>query len=225
VDHVRTLDTPGVAPVSRPTKGVHVVVERARIGHERALLLRSPRDGRVVFVLPWGEESIVGPTDTVFSGDPGSVSADASDIAYLLEAVNGRFPMAKLVPADVHSTFAGVRPLVAPADPTLGASQISREEEIFVSPSGLLTLAGGKLTTFRQVGATVVDRALEQLGENPRKRPSRSAERPLHVARGAACVGHADTREAALGRLGSAPLPGHGTSANGGSWSGRAGNT
>ena len=114
VDVVSAMDEPG-PPRLRPTKGVHIVVPRTRIGHEAAIVLHAVQDGRVMFVIPWDECSLVGTTDTDHPGGaevPPTVERE--DVAYLLDTVNHYFPAAKLTPADVVSAFAGLRPLVAP---------------------------------------------------------------------------------------------------------------
>ncbi|MBW3655964.1 MAG: FAD-dependent oxidoreductase, partial [Gemmatimonadetes bacterium] len=120
----------------------------------------------VMFVLPWGEFSYVGTTDTDFTGSPAEVRADAEDVKYLLESANGIFPGAKLTESDVVSTWAGVRPLLAPhrgAGNGPSASATSREHEIWRDPVGLLNIGGGKLTTYRVMARQLVDRAVREL--------------------------------------------------------------
>ena len=188
VDRVAALDGAS-RPRLRLTKGVHVVVPRARIGHRAAIVLHAVQDRRVMFVIPWGEHTLVGTTDTDHPGGPDvPPSVDAADIRYLLETVNHYFPAARLDAGDVVSAFAGLRPLIAPADgAAISPSSVSREEEIFVSPSGLVSIAGGKLTTYRLVAASVVDRVLDQLrraGDRRRFAPSRTGRVPLPGGRG-----------------------------------------
>jgi glycerol-3-phosphate dehydrogenase len=182
VDRVRALDAPG-PPRLRLTKGVHVVVPRARIGNRAALALHAVADGRVMFVLPWGEHDVVGTTDTDHDGGPDAPpTADPADVAYLLDTVNHYFPAASLGSADVVSTFAGYRPLIAPATAGRAPSDVSREEEIFTSTSGLVSVAGGKLTTYRRIAQAVVDRVVEALraaGDRRRIGRSRTGEVPL----------------------------------------------
>jgi glycerol-3-phosphate dehydrogenase len=183
VDTVAALDGPGPGHL-RLTKGVHIVVPRAPIGHRDAMVLNAVRDGRVMFVIPWGEHSLVGTTDTDHHGGPDTPPvAEPDDVAYLLETVNHYFPRAQLGPGDVVSAFAGLRPLVAPAPgTTLDPSETSREEEILVSASGLVSIAGGKLTTHRLIAAKVVDRVakvLRQSGDPRRIGRSRTGKHPL----------------------------------------------
>ncbi len=162
LDHVRRLDDPACRPVLRLTKGVHILVARDRLQSERATVLRSPRDGRVMFSIPWDDQILVGTTDTDYDAAPEAVRADAADVDYLLETVNHYFPQAALAERDVIGAFAGLRPLVAPPEDA-SPSETSREEEIFESPSGMLSLGGGKLTTYRSVAEKMVDRVVERL--------------------------------------------------------------
>ncbi len=155
-DHVRRLADPFADRRLRTTKGAHVLVRRDRVGNRNAVIFRSVVDRRVMFVLPWGAFTYVGTTDTEFDGDPADVVADENDIRYLLDSANAIFPGARLTPADVVSTWAGVRPLLAPREvANLSASATSREHAIWRDPSGLLNVAGGKLTTFRSMAAEV----------------------------------------------------------------------
>ncbi len=183
LDRVRRLDDPSAAPVLRLTKGVHVVVPRARVGNRNAIVLRAPCDGRVMFAIPWEDQTLVGTTDTDYDTGPEAVAADADDVRYLLDAVNAYFPAARLQESDVIGAYAGLRPLVAPPVTEAGTpSETSREEEIFESASGLLSLGGGKLTTYRRVAEKVVDRVvatLEKLEPGRRLAPCRTGEIPL----------------------------------------------
>ncbi len=162
LDRLRQLDEPEAPPMLRLTKGVHIVVPRSRVGNAHAIVLRAPRDGRVMFAIPWEDQVLVGTTDTDYEGDPAAVAADADDVRYLLEAVNHYFPEAVLGEDDVVGAYAGLRPLVRPADGA-SPSDTSREEAIFESGSGLLSLGGGKLTTYRRVSERVVDRVVERI--------------------------------------------------------------
>ncbi len=179
-DRVRQLDDPAATPRLRLTKGVHIIVPRARLPVVRAIVMHSPRDQRVLFAIPWTGHTLIGTTDTDFSGSQDDVKADEQDIDYLLEAANWFFPRAKLGVADVVSTYAGLRPLVADADAT-DPSAVSREEEIFEAPSGLISLGGGKLTTHRLIAAEIVDLVVRRLGSGRRrsKRASLTATKPL----------------------------------------------
>ncbi|TMA98826.1 MAG: glycerol-3-phosphate dehydrogenase/oxidase [Deltaproteobacteria bacterium] len=183
VDAVAVLDAPA-PPRLRLTKGVHVLVPRARVGNRAAVVLHAVKDGRVMFVIPWKEQTLVGTTDTDHEGGPDVPAVvEAADVSYLLETVNHYFPAARLSRADVTSAFAGLRPLIAPpAGAAVAPSSVSREEEIFASPSGLISIAGGKLTTHRLVAAAVVERVIDALrrgGERRRFGRSRTGTVPL----------------------------------------------
>jgi glycerol-3-phosphate dehydrogenase len=162
VDHVRHLDDATAAPLLRLTKGVHVAVLRHRIGHTRAVTLTSPIDGRVMFVLPWNDLSYIGTTDTDEDASPDDVHATARDVVYLLRSVNAFFPHARLSPPDIIASWAGLRPLLRPAR-DVAPSEASREHRVVESASGLLTIAGGKLTTYRIMARDVVDRVATRL--------------------------------------------------------------
>ena len=177
VDEIRRLEDPEARPILRLTKGAHVVVPQARIGNRHAVIFTTPLDGRVLFILPWGDATYLGTTDTDWTAPPGEVSADPADLIYLLRSANALFPGAHLAPEDVRSSWAGLRPLLA-AEP--GApSRLSREHRVVTGPFGMITIAGGKLTTFRSMARAVVDRALASLGEPAGTSTSRSDREPL----------------------------------------------
>lgn len=164
VDAVRSLDAPDADPLLRLTKGAHVAVPRQRLGNTHAITLTSPIDGRVMFVLPWADsdQSYIGTTDTDEDVSPDEVRATAEDVIYLLRSANAFFPQARLSPNDVVATWAGLRALLRP-DGNLAPSQVSREHRIVESASGLLTIAGGKLTTHRVMAQELVDRVAVRL--------------------------------------------------------------
>lgn len=175
LDDVRRLDDGGAPPRLKLTKGVHAVFDRSRIGNRDAIVIRG-LDGRVMFAIPWQSQTIVGTTDTFFDGDPAEVRADEADIDYILAATNRAFPAANVTPRDIIATWAGLRPLVAPEDER-SESEVSREDQVFESPAGLLSLGGGKLTTHRKVAEVLVDRAAERVGR--KVGPCRTADVPL----------------------------------------------
>ncbi len=164
-DTVRRMEESEARPLLRTTKGVHVVVRRDRVGHNRAIIFLSPIDGRVMFLLPWGDLSYIGTTDTETAEAPEGAAAGPDDVLYLLRSVNARFPAAHLGQEDVLATWAGLRPLVR--DDAGTASSNSREHVIVDGAAGMITVAGGKLTTYRAMAAAVVDHAIRRL---PRRR-------------------------------------------------------
>ena len=185
----RTIEASGAADTAdllRPTKGVHIVVSRDRLPVNHAVVCFHPSDGRVLFAIPWGDCTYVGTTDTDFEGDPADVCADRADVDYLLDTLAHYFPEASVCPEDVHCTWAGLRPLMRPPEKTgkeMDESAVSREHRIVVGEDGLITIAGGKLTTYRLMSKEVVDTAVKLLrlrGEVPRKlNEPRTDEEPL----------------------------------------------
>lgn len=163
----------------RLTKGIHVVIDRARMPVPDAIVMTEGK--RILFAIPWGERVILGTTDTDYNpdtnaGDPlGRITADDADIDYVLRVTNATFPGVKLLRDDVRSTWAGLRPLIA--NPNGSPSDISRSHEIRVSAPGWIEVAGGKLTTYRLMAEQAVDLVLRELGRP--QIPSTSWEKPL----------------------------------------------
>lgn len=168
-DALRQLDvssSPGpTSRTMRGSKGAHIAVPRARIGNRDALTLLSPSDGRVFFVLPAQQHAIVGTTDTFTSSSPNDARATNEDVQYLLDAANAFFPNAKLQDDDVVSAWAGIRPLLPAAADTPGA--LSREHAVLTSANGLVSITGGKLTTYRVMARDVIRVVLKRLGRQP----------------------------------------------------------
>ncbi|MDB4967254.1 MAG: dependent oxidoreductase [Myxococcales bacterium] len=179
-DDVRQLaGDPGILHAS---KGVHLVVDSARLSPRHAVVMKQKK--RIVFCIPWGQDrTVIGTTDTFWDKPPEEVHTDADDVEYLLDLANNYFPEAKLTPADVLATWAGIRPLIKPDSDVATASDVSREHHILERP-GLVTIAGGKLTTYRRMAAEVVDHAGKQLGEiaacKTEERPLPGAAEPIY---------------------------------------------
>jgi glycerol-3-phosphate dehydrogenase len=131
-------------------------------------------DGRAIFALPWYGRTLIGTTDNDFEGDIDHPRPGDDDVAYLLEAVNEFFGVS-LGPADLVGAYAGVRPLIATGDPKKSVD-ISRKAELYETSSGMLTITGGKLTTWRRMAKQTVDRLVEREG---REAPCHTAEIPL----------------------------------------------
>ncbi len=146
-----TLALAGVdSEMIRPTKGVHIVVPSDRLGNREAFALRSVDDGRTFFVMRRDDVSVIGTTDTDYRGDLDSPWCEGKDCDYLLRTVNAYFPNARLTQADVIATYAGIRPLIRQKG--VHESSVSRRHVILDRGTGLVTIAGGKLTTFRTMG-------------------------------------------------------------------------
>ena len=159
VERLRGLDRPLARPELRPAKGVHLVLRRSRI-HLNAAITFEAADGRQLFLEPWDEDvAILGTTDS-FSAEIDEPTVSIEDVHYLLAAANDAFPAKGLTTNDLVSVFAGVRPLVDDGSSERPPSSVSREHRIYEDPSGLLSIAGGKLTTYRAMGQALVDRAI-----------------------------------------------------------------
>ena len=157
----------------RPTKGIHIVVDTKRLSINNAVVCFHPDDGRVLFAIPWGDRTYIGTTDTDYEESLEDLSASTHDVHYLIDAANTYFPKSHLEPSDVISTWAGVRPLVSEGveENSQAASSVSREHSIRIDQNGLITIAGGKLTTYRRMAKEVVGKAVEQM-KNDKVLPS-----------------------------------------------------
>lgn len=156
----RTRGLRGERPrMLRPTKGVHVVVAAERLPVRHAVAMAAVVE-RNVFAIPWGDRVVIGTTDTDYDGDFDQVHADADDVRDLLGVANACFPGRDLGPGDVLGTWAGLRPLIADDGDTMA---LSRDHAIVVDEDGLVTVAGGKLTTYRRMAAEVVEVVADRL--------------------------------------------------------------
>ncbi|MDF2681273.1 MAG: glycerol-3-phosphate dehydrogenase/oxidase [Brevibacillus sp.] len=162
VDGVRKLDNSLKGKRLYLTKGVHLVVDKEKLPVTQSAYFDTP-DGRMVFVIPRGSITYVGTTDTGYKQDIDQPRTTKEDRDYLLRAVNAMFPDVKLEEKDVVSHWAGLRPLIY--EEGKGPSELSRKDEIFISDSGLITIAGGKLTGFRKMAEKVVDLVAEHLSK------------------------------------------------------------
>ncbi len=166
-DDVRALDEALHPHSIRPAKGIHVTVRADRLPCDIAAVLPVPKDHRSVFVVPWGDRTYVGTTDTDYDGPLDDPSCTPADVAYLLDAVNVA-TTSNLTAADVIGSWAGLRPLVKGAASERTAD-LSRRHRVTSSPSGVVTVTGGKLTTYRKMAADTVD----ALGSGRRSRTRR----------------------------------------------------
>jgi glycerol-3-phosphate dehydrogenase len=155
----------------RGSKGTHIAVPRERIGNREALTLISPVDGRVMFCLPAGAQTIIGTTDIWTTESPEEVRASQGEVSYLLESANHYFPAANISVSDVVSAWAGIRPLASRAK-SANPTSISREHSIAVDDLGVINVTGGKLTTYRSMAAEVVNAAEKALGRKPAPSPT-----------------------------------------------------
>lgn len=157
VDEIREMDQSKQGKTLRLTKGVHLVFDNTRFPLKQAIYFDTS-DGRMIFAIPRDGKTYVGTTDTNYTADIAHPTMTDEDRTYLLAASNDMFPSLQLTIADVESSWAGLRPLIHQEgkDP----SEISRRDEIFVSASGLISIAGGKLTGYRKMAETVVDKVV-----------------------------------------------------------------
>lgn len=155
-------------PMLRPTKGTHIVVPHDKLPVNHAIVCIHPVDGRVLFAIPWGPQTYVGTTDTDYTGDPAEVYATADDVTYLIDAAHRYFAAHRIERDDILSTWAGLRPLLGGGTEGKSASAVSREHTIETNPAGVVTVAGGKLTTYRKMSGEVVDHAMAELRRSGR---------------------------------------------------------
>jgi glycerol-3-phosphate dehydrogenase len=161
VDELRKSDNSLKGKRLHLTKGIHIVVPKERLKIKQAVYFDVPTDGRMVFAIPRQDIVYIGTTDTNYSDSKDFCFANKSDVDYVLKAANYIFPTVKLKTEDVISTWAGLRPLIH--EDGKSPSDLSRKDEIFISESGLISMAGGKLTGFRKMAERAVDVALKQL--------------------------------------------------------------
>lgn len=158
VDNLRWINNSRYGKSLHLTKGVHIVVPFHRLPVHQAIYF-DVSDGRMIFAIPRGRITYIGTTDTDYKGDKDKVLATREDVQYLLNATNETFPAILLTLADVESSWAGLRPLIH--EEGKSASELSRKDEIFESETGLISIAGGKLTGYRKMAERVVDKVID----------------------------------------------------------------
>jgi glycerol-3-phosphate dehydrogenase len=175
-DRIRPEETIEEEDVPRisPSRGTHVLVDRERLSTGSAACIVPAGEGRAIFALPWYGRTLIGTTDNDFEGDIDHPRPGGEDVDYLLDAVNEFFGISLGV-GDLVGAYAGVRPLIATGDPKKSVD-ISRRAELYETSSGMLTITGGKLTTWRRMAKQTVDRLVEREG---REAPCHTAEIPL----------------------------------------------
>jgi glycerol-3-phosphate dehydrogenase len=166
-DELRRVDEPGSKPMIAPSQGVHIVLSREFLPGVTAIMVPHTRDGRVMFAIPWHGHAVVGTTDTPIPASTLEPSPQTQEIDFILETAHDYLAKPP-TRADVLSVFTGIRPLVKSSDVSNTAA-LSREHTIEISSSGLLTIAGGKWTTYRRMAEDAVDHAtvLGQFDERP----------------------------------------------------------
>ncbi|MBR9920570.1 MAG: glycerol-3-phosphate dehydrogenase/oxidase [Bacteroidetes bacterium] len=149
------------------SKGVHIVIPHEKLPLKQAVYFDVP-DGRMLFAIPRLKVTYIGTTDTPYDGDPDQVHANLEDVQYLLDGTNLMFPEANLKVDDIESSWAGLRPLIY--EPGKKASEMSRKDEIFEAPRGLISIAGGKLTGYRKMAERVTDLVISRFDRSERDR-------------------------------------------------------
>ena len=163
VDDLRTVNQSKKGKRLHLTKGVHLVFPHEKVPVKQSVYFDVP-DGRMIFAIPRGKVTYVGTTDTNYDLDKDRVTTDIADAIYLISAVNHMFPKINLELEDIESSWAGLRPLIH--EEGKSTSELSRKDEIFTSDTGLISMAGGKLTGYRKMAERVVNRIARKLKED-----------------------------------------------------------
>jgi glycerol-3-phosphate dehydrogenase len=177
VDDLLQMDKPEKKPLVRSSQGVHLVIERSFMPAHDALMIPKTDDGRVLFVVPWHDKLVVGTTDTPLdkhSLEPVALEAEIEFILNTAAKYLTKAPTRK----DVLSVFAGLRPLAAPEGGSSKTKEISRSHKLIVSESGLITITGGKWTTYRKMAEDTIDKAIQIAGLIPQA--CKTKDLPIH---------------------------------------------
>jgi glycerol-3-phosphate dehydrogenase len=191
-DELRLMDEPKEEPILAPSQGVHIVLDRSFLPGDTAIMVPHTRDGRVMFAIPWHSHAVVGTTDTPIPKATLEPQPLPEEIEFVLDTASSYLPR-RPGRADILSVFTGIRPLVH-ASRASSTAALSREHSILISKSGLLTIAGGKWTTYRKMAEDGVDHATVLAGLEDR--PSVTRELPIH---GCQAEATADKRLAVYG--------------------------
>jgi glycerol-3-phosphate dehydrogenase len=159
VDELMGMDKPGIKPMVQSSQGIHLVFDKSFLDSRDALMIPKTKDGRVLFAIPWHNRTLVGTTDTPLDAHQLEPRALEEEIRFILDAVSGYFSHSP-TRNDVLSVFAGLRPLAAPQDDKQKTKEISRSHKIIVSESGLITITGGKWTTYRKMAEDTVNHVI-----------------------------------------------------------------
>lgn len=176
-DKINRMDMPGTRKTIQPSQGIHLVLDQSFLGGSDALMIPKTSDGRVLFAVPWHGKLVVGTTDTIREKPKMEPVPLQKEIEFVLKTA-GDYLDKKPTRADVLATFAGLRPLAAPKEGSTKTKEISRSHKVLVSKSHLITITGGKWTTFRKMGEDTVDIYYKTKGINAVK--SASAHLKIH---------------------------------------------
>ena len=179
VDDILHLDTPESKPIVQSSQGIHLVFDKSFLNSASALMIPKTADGRVLFAVPWHDHVLVGTTDTPLDKHTLEPKALEEEISFILKTIKQYFS-GTVTRKDVLSVFAGLRPLAAPQKETDSTKEIPRDHKLMVSPSGLITITGGKWTTYRKMAEVTVNKAIEIT--DLKKVPSKTKDLPVHGA-------------------------------------------
>jgi glycerol-3-phosphate dehydrogenase len=163
VDELLGMDEPGSRPMVQPSQGIHLVLDKSFLGSRDALMIPKTKDGRVLFAIPWHEKTLIGTTDTPLNAHQLEPRALEEEVRFILETA-AEYLTHTPTRKDVRSVFAGLRPLAAPQNEKQKTKEISRSHKLMVSASGLITITGGKWTTYRQMAEETVNMAIGSAG-------------------------------------------------------------
>lgn len=181
VDEVKNMDSTSGSKHLILSKGVHLVFDQSVFPLKQAIYFDTP-DKRMIFAIPREGKTYVGTTDTFYEGDPKEMQMTAEDRKYVLDAIRFMFPDVSVTKDDVESSWAGVRPLIH--EEGKNPSEISRKDEVWESPNGLITMAGGKLTGYRKMAESVVNRVTNEFTKETGRRFPRSITKHLPISGG-----------------------------------------
>lgn len=159
-DSVARMDDPEATPTLRPSQGVHIVLDRSFLQSDSAIMIPKTDDGRVLFAIPWYNEVVIGTTDTPLENISLEPIALEKEIDFILQTA-GRYLLSTPQRKDILSIYAGLRPLAANSKNPASTKEVSRRHKITLSSSGLLTIIGGKWTTYRLMAEEIIDRAIK----------------------------------------------------------------
>ena len=177
VDDILRMDTPGIQPLVRPSQGAHLVVHMPSLNNHSALMIPETADGRVLFAIPWHQHVLVGTTDTPLDNHAAEPIPLHQEIRFILDTLRQYIQDAP-EEKDILSIFAGLRPLAASQKNTTATKEISRDHKLVISASGLITITGGKWTTYRKMAEETVDKAVANSGLS--YLPCNTKTLPLH---------------------------------------------
>jgi glycerol-3-phosphate dehydrogenase len=166
-DDLIQTDDPNKKPMIKSSQGIHIVLDKSFMPGNDAIMIPKTDDGRVLFVLPWHGKVLIGTTDTPLNSHSLEPIALEEEIGFVLRTA-GKYLTKAPVRKDVRSIFAGLRPLAAPQDGSAKTKEISRSHKIIASPSGLISIIGGKWTTYRRMAQDTIDKAIEVAKLQPR---------------------------------------------------------